>query len=468
VKRVPFVLAALSLAYCAQPASAEAWRQVTASGGGSTDQVSLARTPDGTLHVAWRNTQSTSADLLHTAITPAGTIGATTPIVSGWVGIQNPAIVYVGIGLVVFFGGQRSLDSSDPNRELQMADSIDNGASWTAAKGSIVPIGAQAYGSQVAATALPDNTLLQAWAGTLGTWVHRGFSPAAPNYDYQAPLGHYGYDVNIASDAAGRAVIAWYSNATGHLGVFAQDVDTGTGAPLGAATNMPGTGNMQVGMIGRTPLVARVGGGFYVAYATGYPALNRIRLWKVGAAGAALIASTNRTGNTTATLAAVARGRLWVAWTNVVGGSPHVFARRSNRSASVFGATVDAGAPKNTSSIYKLDANATAGALDVFGNTSIGISSTTATYFTRVLPGLTLTATPARLRRGTSTRVTFTVRDAGDPVAGARVSARGSSGRTDARGRVTLTLTGRGRSVAAHATKAGYVGADARLRVRPK
>jgi len=468
VKRVPFVLAALSLACCAQPAGAEAWRQVTASGGGNTDQVSLARTPDGTLHVAWRNTQPTSADLLHTTITPAGTIGATTPIVSGWVGIQNPAIVYVGIGLVVFFGGQRSLDSSDPNRELQEADSIDNGASWTARNGSIVPLDAQAYGSPVAATALPDGTLLQSWAGTLGTWVHRGSSPASPNYDYQAPLGHYGYDVNIASNVAGQTVIAWYCNAADHLGVFAQQVDPSTGAPLGSAANMPGTGNMRVGMIGRTPLVARVGGGFYVAYATGYPALNRIRLWKVGAAGVALIASTNRVGNTTATVAADPQGRLWVAWTNVAGGSPHVFARRSNRSATVFGATVDAGRPAQTSSIYKLDGNATAGALDVFGNTSIGISSTTATYFTRVLPGLTLTGAPARLRRGTSTRVTFTVRDAGDPVAGARVSARGSSGTTDARGRVTLTLAGRGRSVAAHATKAGYVGAGARLRVLPK
>ena len=44
------------------------------------------------------------------------------------------------------------------------------------------------------------------------------------------------------------------------------------------------------------------------SYATGSPALNRIRLWRVGAAGATLIARTPGTRNSTATLAAAADG----------------------------------------------------------------------------------------------------------------------------------------------------------------
>ncbi len=97
-------------------------------------------------------------------------------------------------------------------------------------------------------------------ACSTGTWVHAGLSPATPNHDYQAPLGPYGYDPNLATDAGNRTVLAWYSNAAGHLGVQVQDVGP-DGAPAGAASTMPNTGDMQVGMLGRTPLVARRGGG---------------------------------------------------------------------------------------------------------------------------------------------------------------------------------------------------------------
>jgi hypothetical protein len=315
---------------------------------------------------------------------------------------------------------------------------------------------------------LPSGNPLEAWAGTLGTWVHAGLSPGSPNHDYQAPLGHYGYDPGIASDSTGRAVMAWYSNATNHLGVFAQDVNPANGAPVGSAINMPGTSNMSVGMIGRTPIVARpAGGGFYVAYATGYPALNRIMLWRVGD-GTSVVSKTTRNVTPTTTIAADANGRLWVVWTDVIKGSLHVLARRSNKQASYFGAVVDGGRPSGASSIYRLDANATAGALDVFANTSIGTSSNTSTFYRRVLPGLTLTASPAKLHKGKKRAVTFRVLDARDPVAGAKVSAGGKSGPTNTKGFVTLTLRGRGHSVSAVATASGYTAAHLRLRVLRK
>ncbi|MEX2464937.1 MAG: hypothetical protein WD428_03575 [Gaiellaceae bacterium] len=219
---------------------------------------------------------------------------------------------------------------------------------------------------------------------------------------------------------------------------------------------------MAVGMIGRTPIVARVGAGFYVVFATGYPVLNRIGLWQVGAASTRLIAKTTRTGNTTATLAADVNGRLWVAWTNNVGATPRVFARRSNAAATVFGAVVNAGRPTRASSIYRISTDS---ALDLFANTSIGISSTSSTFERRIFPGLTLTANPRRLHRGRTSQVTFRVRDAGDPVAGARVRSGGKSGTTNANGKVTLELLGRNRSVTATARASNYTAATLRLRV---
>jgi hypothetical protein len=466
VKIIPLVVIALVLLFGGQAASAAGWTRITSPNGGNIDQVGLLRTGDDILHVAWHHrTGPNTEDLLHTAISAGGRVGATTPIAAGWSGIGNPALVTAPGGIRVFFGGIRTTNAGEPNQELNTAFSSGGGASWTLQIGSVVPIGAQAYGSPVSAAVLPDGTPLEAWAGTLGTWVHAGLSPATPNYDYQAPLGSYGYDTGIAADAAGRAVLAWYSNATGHLGVFAQSV-AADGSPIGSPANMPGTGNMRVGMIGRTPIVARSGGGFFVAFATGYPALNRVRLWRVGG-GSSVVARTNRTGNTTATLAADGNGR-WVAWTNTVGSSPHVFARRSNRAASVFGAVVDAGRPRGAASIYRLDASATGTALDVFGNTSIGVSSTTATWYSRIRPGLTLLAAPTKLHPGKTSEVTFTVLDAGDRVAGARVTAGGKVGTTNAKGKVTLAIVGRNRSVAATVTAKGYVGARLSLRVLRK
>jgi ribosomal protein L16/L10AE len=61
--------------------------------------------------------------------------------------------------------------------------------------------------------------------------------------------------------------------------------------------------------------------------------------------------------------------------------------------------------------------------------------------------------------------VRFTVLDAGDAVKGAKVKAGGKSGTTDARGRVTLTLTSR-KAVRARATESGYAAANRRLAVR--
>jgi hypothetical protein len=315
----------------------------------------------------------------------------------------------------------------------------------------------------VAATIVPSGDALQAWAGTLGTWVHAGLSPSTPNHNFQAPLGNYGYDPNLATDASARTVLGWYSNATGRLGVLAQDV-AADGSPVGSAVTMPGTSDMAVGMIGLTPIVARAGGGFYMAYPTGYPAMDRVRLWRVGSASARVIARLGGTGSPAVTIAATAEGRLWVVWVDNRGGAPHVLAQRSNRAASRFGATVDAGRPRGSPAAYRLGASPTGAALDVLANFNIGTEPRSATYHRRILPGLTLRASPRRLRRGRTQDVRFVASDAGDPVRGVRVKAGGASGLTAPDGSVTLRLAGR--AITVRAGKRGYTAAQLRLRPR--
>jgi hypothetical protein len=445
-------------------ASAASWKQLTASNGQNIDQVGLLRTADGVLHVAWHHQSGPSTeDLLHTAISPAGRIGATVPIATGWATLENPALVPTAGDIRAFFGGIRSTDADETNQNLNTALSTDGGNAWALQPGDVAAPGASAYASPVSAAVLGDGTPLEAWYGSSGVWVHAGLAQGTPDHDFQAPLGNYGYDDGIA--AAGEATtLAWYSNATGHLGVYAQSVAP-DGSPLGALEHMPSTSNMGVGMIGRTPIVARPGGGFYVAYATGYPSLNRVRVWRVGAAKAPAIARTPDTSDTTATIAAAPDGRLWLVWNDVANDHPVVLARRSDRSGHTWGAVVHAGAPKHASSLYRLDASATRSGLDAFGAFSRGTSPNVATFHRRILPGLTLASSDAKLRGGKAEDVTFTVTDAGDAVKGARVAAGGDSGRTNGRGKVTLRVKASGRAVTARASAGGYAAATKRLRV---
>ena len=439
--KVRCVIVAVLIAGCgAAPAGAAPWKRVTTPDGSSTDQVGLARTGDGVLHLAWHHpTGPNTEDLNHTVISPAGRIGATTPIQSGWTGFTNTALVVEPGGLRAFWGGFRTTDSSDPQRETNTALSSDGGASWALQPGQVNPDGAQSYASSHAATVRADGSTMQAFAGTLGTWVHAGLTPATPNHNFTEGL-QYGNDPNLATDATNRTVMAWYSNAAGQLGVRVQDVNA-DGSPVAGPLTMPGTSAMNVGMLGRTPLVARSGGGFYVAY----PTPSSVRLWRVGAAAAPVVDGIDN--SPAVALAAAGDGRIWVLWTKGFG-DPDVLARRSNGRATRFGATVNAGHPKDAAQAYKLDANAAGNALDVLANFNLGTTTDAVTSYRRLRPGLTLKAHPGRLRKGEPTAVRFTVLDAGDAVSGARVKAAGRSGTTDGRGRVTLTVTS-GRAVTA-------------------
>jgi hypothetical protein len=438
------LVAAAALLAAPAVSQAATWKQVTASGGASIDQVGHVRTADGVLHVAWHK----GGDLNHTAILANGKLGATAPIQTGWTGHEDAAITAVPGGLRVVWGAIRSTDTNDPNQDLNSAFSADGGASWALTPGSIIPRGAQAYGSDAAAAALPNGTVLEAWAGTLGTWVHAGLDPATPNFDYQGPLGTYGYNPGIAADASGHAMMAWFSSSSAHTGVLAQGVSP-DGSPAGPALTMPGTQVMAGGgSLALTSIVSRPkSGGFYVGYGVGYPTSNRVLVWRAGAPKAIQLAKTS--ANAQVAVAADPKGRIWAVWSDGTFGSKRIMAARSNRTATRFGAPVDLGAVKGASSAYSVDANATGTALDVLVLFGVGTAPGGATYHARALPGLTL-----RSRKGV-----FTVEDAGDPVKGATIKLGGRSAKTNSAGKARLS--GRGRATA---TASGYEPATIKVR----
>src|SRR5262245_26836406 len=117
--RIAAAAIAVTIAACAATsASAAPWKRVTTPDGSSTDQVGMARTGDGVLHLAWSHpTGPNREDLRHTAISRAGRIGANTPMQTGWTGFTNAALVVDPAGLRAFWGGFRTTDSNDPQRE---------------------------------------------------------------------------------------------------------------------------------------------------------------------------------------------------------------------------------------------------------------------------------------------------------------------------------------------------------------
>jgi hypothetical protein len=439
------------------------WERVTHPNGRNIDQVARQRTADGTLHLAWALEESGGTSLFHTPISATGAVGGTTPIQTGWSTINSvPDLVPTPDGGIrVFFGGLRTTNSDETNDELSTATAPASGAPWALTTGNVTQGGAAAYASDVGATVLADGTPLQSWGGTgAGVFVHQGLSPSSPNHAYQSQLGGCcGYSPDLAVDSASGVVfIAWYSNASDNLGVFVQPVDPGSGAPLATPQRMPGTVTDFSGrpsssqMLARTPITARPGQpGVFVAYPGGYPTTTKVLVWQIGGKLSVL---DNSKANHLVGLAADPNGRLWGIWA-IQGGTPAVFARRSNLAATKWGPRVAAGAPKGAASVYKIDGDAQLGRLDLLG--LFGSTGSTATWHSQLLPGLSLAAKPSKTKHA-KTEVTFTVTDP-DPVPGAKVTVPGDSGTTDSKGKVTLDVGPFGSKVKktkATATKSGY------------
>jgi hypothetical protein len=427
------------------------WTRVTPTNGGITDEIYAVRTGDGVLHVVWAPSGS-PGQLLHTTVSPAGTVGGSTSIASGWAAIGNPAIVRATNGaLVTVAGAQRSTSSSDPIQDQALWSSADSGTTWSLYPTDIAT-GSGAADPLSAAFGPDGSTLFTTWTTSAGVFVHRGTDASVPAVNLQQSAGWNccGYDPGIASDpAGGHLLVAWYSNATGHGGLAAQLIDPASAGAIGAPQLMPGSSQSQPGE--RTQVVARPGSGIYLADGGGDPA-TRALIWRYGAAASTVVGSS-RSGVDDVGVAADPTGRLWSFWRTGSGNTTLLHARRSNPAVTRWGAEVLLRAPAGETDIWKLDGNAQSSKLDLLG--LFTVAGSVATWDTQVLPGLTIS-----VKAHSGGKLTVTVTDAGQPVSGATVRAAGHSARANHQGVAKLNI-GRVRShVLTTAAKAGYTSAS--------
>jgi hypothetical protein len=474
------VLALVCAAALAQTAGAGRpgrWDRITTPTQSSTAQIGVLRL-GATLHVVWkRQTGPLSDDLVHTPISSGGAVGSPTTIVSGWSGIGDAALVPgPGGGLRVFFSGGRSANPGDPLFGLNTATAPPSGTPWTVAPASIETEDF-AYARTPAAALAPDATPFQTWYSVGTTVVHRGLDPATPAYEYPGPGGTATRQNLVTDPSSGRMFVAWCNEARG---VYVQEVDVASGAPSGSAQKLPGsttafegqevgTCNLEGTVAHRTALAARVGGGVYVASAAGYPTLTRVLVWRLTSGGALAqtmeAASAANVSHSLVALAADPVGRIWVAWRQSGPGGARVYARRSNRAGTAFGAVVSAAPPPGAAQLEVIDLAPQEGLTDVLARYST--VSSVDLWHSQLLPGLSVRTTRRRpLDRAERQNVTFLVHDAGDPVGGARVSAAGKTATTNAAGRATISIVPRASRVPVRATRAGYVAARLTLRAR--
>ena len=442
--------------------------------GGSASELGLARTGDGALHVAWKErTGPLTEAIRHRSVSAAGRLGPTSTIVAGWVGLSDPELVVErGGGLRVYFGGQRTTLSDEPLSGLLTATAPPSGSSWSAP--AVVHRRNQAGAARNwSATVGRDGTQYQTWYGVSEIYLHRGLDASLGDNQFTAapPLSEFG--PTVVDDAAGRLWVSWCGFGGNAGGLFVQRADPASGAPIGAARKLPGsttphqgaqvsTCNLERTTARRTPMVARAGGGVFIAGSTGYPTLSRVNVWRIDPsgqvpAGSFVVAADAAFGHTTPALAAATDGRVWVAWREASSAGATIAARRSNRLGTVWGEPVRVRAPGNWL-LGALNVSAQGGRLDVLGLLdSVGAGKSI--QHTQLLPGLTLTRVRAVRRQDGSAALTFRVSDAGDPVGGARVEVGTVSGLTGGNGLSTVVLTApRPGTLRATASRAGYVG----------
>ncbi|HWQ00486.1 MAG TPA: hypothetical protein VN449_00080 [Gaiellaceae bacterium] len=429
--RTSIALAAVALALTAGLGRAApagpAWSRVS----GPTQpgvQLGIARTPDGVLHVIW-NRGASPTSIFETRLSASGKTLGTSTVATGFDGNGGLGLLAMPDHTLRLFAAGATHPGS-PTYGITNFTAPASGRSWTLQ--SAYWGGAVANSSGViGATLTKDGQPVTAWRG----FAAEGLAPTAPQSAYQAGMT----ESQLATDAStGAVVLSGVTNA-GAGGVYVQQVIPSPAArvvlPLPAGEND-----------WYTSLSGRIGaGGVYVAYTD----TKSVRLYSYGGGSKTLA----RGSFTSAGVCPGPDGRLWIAWAARGDG---LFVTRSNRAASAFEPVQRLTLAQAADGLTFLQCEGSAGPLDLFANVPGGGAA--GFWHTHVLPQFSMGA------QSTKTAVTLSVRDAGDPMADVSITVAGKHLKTDARGRVTLTL--RPGSYTATATAAGYASGSARITVR--
>jgi hypothetical protein len=311
--------ALVALALGAPAAGADTtWTKVSADFPSNSVVPSLGLT-GATAVVAWTQATAPDAadlDAVSFATSPTQDVirAATSQVATAWSQIdESGALTQVpGGGLQLTFAGIHSSVSGDPLAGLLTTQRNTDGT-WAAPFVVAGDAGAQPW------SAVSGAVPLIATDGIAGIHLFKSavaHLTGAFDQDLQAQLGGCcGYHPRLAVDAGGRLWAAWYSNATDATGVYVQQLDPATAAPLAAPVKAPdseSTNNNSFTTALACAATCRVVYGNSPAGA----ATDRVVSWWPGATEATIadLAGTDQGAGRVLTAAYRADGRLWVAW----------------------------------------------------------------------------------------------------------------------------------------------------------
>lgn len=316
---------------------------------------------------------------------------------------------------------------------------------------------------------MPSGEPVTAWASGPSLSYHLGIDPKVPatSPDVQIPVGPAGsvLDPTLVADGSGTIWGAWFnSSGTATMGYWADKISTGASGLRKA----PGSGGKNLNNsqpLEPVALAARAAGGEYLAYCvpTKTVSCSHIALWRVGASHALTVPGSASGQDSKVAIAAAPGGHLWVLWFDYR--SNLIEAVRTNAGATAFGAVRTIAPPPHLFTFEALEANGSAGPLDIVAlATPKGVGGSPAWYDAQILPSLTLRA---KAKVSAPGKITFTVLDAGTPVAGAVVRFLGHKAVTNGKGVVSVTVK-KGTTPGKHeavAVKPGYTPARRAVKV---
>jgi hypothetical protein len=228
--------ALVALAVAAPAALGAGWAKVSGDDLSGIDEASVVLR-DGRVVAAWPS--GTGSDLASSiafrgwAPTPAASLARAGAIATAAAGYDNtssrPALVATPTGLRVATGAV--LAGTGQSRTYLTAP-LTEGAAPAAPPAEIAT---QLTGAMDALT-VADGGLIVASMTNGAMEVFRDTAPAGGT-ELQGPLlgGPAGYHPALGQDTAGRVWLAWYSNASGNVGIFMIPIDPATGAPPAGA-----------------------------------------------------------------------------------------------------------------------------------------------------------------------------------------------------------------------------------------
>lgn len=450
------------------------WTKISKNTGLGIASAGLFRTADGRLHVIWPSHDGLSFSLHYSTMGGRAKLLNSGAVVTKWSGVSAYPRLVAGPngGLRLVFTGGNGIGGSPFNTgAMYTATSSKAGTSWSLANGSLsqsqlVPL------TDTAATTERDGTPVAAWDTNTALTYHVGIDPNIPATSADQTFG-IGADGGLITPTlvrtkSGSIVGAWFKGTDKddqgyYVGQLLPTKQAAVKAPGSGAKNQGNNQNFQP-----VAFTARSGGGDYLAYCVPTKALNctHVALWRVGAHKAIPVPGSSSGHAQRVTIAAGPGGHLWVLWFDT--DTNRISVVRTNAAATGFGPVTTIPAPPNLFDFSGLQAEGSAGPLDVIALAQQATKNSSPAYFdTQLLPALRIRGSKSSVSNGKATSITFTVTDTGDHVAGATVTFLGTTAKTNAKGVAKFTIkkgTAKGGHVAI-ATKGGYAGARFTVKV---